>query len=49
MESRLEAKIEAVRAELPPALRDQLLKFAMILIAGLSVAVAIIKLFPNAT
>ena len=40
-------RIEAVRAELYSAQRDQLLKFVTILVALLSVAVAVIKLFPD--
>ena len=48
LESRLEAKLEGLRADFHHSLHDQLLKFVMVLIAALSVAVAIIKLFPNA-
>ncbi len=40
-------RIEAVRAELYSAQRDQLLKFVTILVALLSIAVAVIKLFPD--
>ena len=40
-------KIEAVRAELHSSLRDQMLKFITILVAVVSVAVAVIKLFPD--
>ena len=57
METRFEAvntkfegvntRIEAVRAELYSAQRDQLLKFVTILVALLSIAVAVIKLFPD--
>ena len=43
----LNARIEAVRAELYSAQRDQLLKFVTILMALLSIAVAVIKLFPD--
>ena len=47
----LNGRIDSVRgdlrAELHASLRDQMLKFVAILVAALSLAVAIIKLFPN--
>ena len=46
-ESRLELKMSELRVELHSALRDQTLKLVAILIAGFSLAVAAIKLFPN--
>ena len=59
LESRLGARIEAARAEtkenylslkveMHSLARDQLLKFIAVLIMSLTLAVAIIKLFPNA-
>ena len=58
MEARLDQKIdsrfaefrleiEKVRSELQAGLHDQMVKFATILVAVVSIAVAIIKLFPN--
>ncbi len=47
LESRMDSKIEGLRAELHSSLRDQLLKFVTILVAVVSLAVAVIKLFPD--
>lgn len=47
LESRVDSKIEGLRAELHSSLRDQLLKFVTILVAVVSLAVAVIKLFPD--
>ncbi len=47
LESRMDSKIEGLRAELHSSLRDQLLKFVAILVAVVSLAVAVIKLFPD--
>ena len=43
----MDSKIEGLRAELHSSLRDQLLKFVTILVAVVSLAVAVIKLFPD--
>jgi len=51
MESRLELKlggrIDGLRAELYKALHDQLIKIFALVVGVVSLAVAIIKLFPN--
>ena len=47
LESRVDSKIEGLGAELHSSLRDQLLKFVTILVAVVSLAVAVIKLFPD--
>ena len=41
------AEIQSVRAEIHDVARDQLMKFVTIIVAVVSIAVAIIKLFPN--
>ncbi len=48
MEARLDLKIADLRTELHSSLRDQTVKLMAILIAAISLAVAIIKVFPNA-
>ena len=47
MEARFDARIESVRAEMHSLARDQLLKFITVMALMFSVAVAVIKLFPN--
>ena len=47
LEIRLETKIESLRAEMHSLARDQLLKFVTVTALMMSVAVAVIKLFPN--
>ncbi len=41
------AEIQSVRAEIHDVARDQLMKFVTVVVAVVSIAVAIIKLFPN--
>jgi hypothetical protein len=48
MVARMEIGFQSLRAEFHSQLRDQLLKMFAIQIAILSLAVAVIKLFPNA-
>lgn len=47
LEHRVDSMIEGLRAELHSSLRDQLLKFVTILVAVVSLSVAVIKLFPD--
>lgn len=47
LESRVDSEIEGLRAGLHSCLRNQLLKFVTILVAVVSLAVAVIKLFPD--
>ena len=44
----MDRKLSDIRVELHSSMRDQTFKLMAILIAALSLAVAIIKLFPNA-
>jgi hypothetical protein len=44
----LDRKLNEIRVELHSSLRDQTFKLMAILIAAISLAVAIIKMFPNA-
>lgn len=48
LEARTDTKIEGLRADMQSALRDQLLKIVISTIAIVSLAVTILKLFPNA-
>jgi chromosome segregation ATPase len=47
MEAKFDAKIEKLRVELHSELRKQTLTFVSVLIAALTLAVAVIKVFPN--
>ncbi len=47
LEVKIDVKIESLRAEMHSLARDQLLKFVTVTALMFSVAVAIIKLFPN--
>jgi hypothetical protein len=44
----LDRKVGELRVELHSSLRDQTFKLMAILVAAISLAVALIKLFPNA-
>lgn len=46
-ESRINVRIEELRTELHSSLRDQTFKFITVMVAMTSLAVAVIKLFPN--
>lgn len=48
MEERWNARLEGLRADLEASMRQQMLRFVTIVATLLTVAVAIIKLFPNA-
>jgi tetrahydromethanopterin S-methyltransferase subunit G len=45
--ARIDAKIEAMRAEMHKAIQEQTQRYIFILIGLLSLAVTVIKLFPN--
>lgn len=47
--ARIDARLEGLRADFQTSLRDQLLKFITIMVGLISLAVVVIKLFPNAT
>lgn len=48
MEERWTARLEGARADLEASMRQQMLRFVTIVAALLTVAVAVIKLFPDA-
>ena len=46
-ESRMNVRFEEIRTELHASLRDQMVNFITIMMAIITLAVAVIKLFPN--
>ncbi len=46
-ESRMNVRFEEIRTELHSSLRDQTFKYVTIMMAMITLAVAVIKLFPN--